>query len=172
MSKLRFNIVFALLLVVCGCSQRGDGYWGSSDGTLRVHLEVAYDPEARQHFASLVFQNVSKKSIIVWDSGFWPNTLLKCTDVDRVPAQLTPEGTNLLKAFSPGGARDKNSALRLSPTQVRRSSDNIALERVFVLQPSKTYQVTATYEERQEEGWVGSVTSNVAYIRGSEGYEQ
>jgi hypothetical protein len=172
MTKLRIYILLALLLVDCGCSQRGDGYWGDSDGTLRIHLDVVYDPGARQHFASLVFQNVSKKSIIVWDSGFWPNTLLKCSDANGVPAQLTPQGTKLLKAFSPGGARDKNSPLRLAPNQVRRSGDNTALERAFVLQPSKTYRVTATYEERQEEGWAGSVTSNAAYIRGSEGYEQ
>jgi hypothetical protein len=160
-----YSILFASLLVMTGCGHdvHGDGYWGDSSNMLRLHIEVT-KRASNQHWVSVVFQNISKEQMRIWESGFWPNTMLQCFDDSGRNAETTIEGINLLKSFTPGGSRDKNYLVSLAPNQTHRS-DPVLLERVFKLHSPKTYHVRVIYEERWAGGWTGSVTSNVVDVK-------
>lgn len=133
----------------------------SSRNDLSVYLDVSLDHEG--HWLTVKFQNIGKSDLEIWESGFWPNTLLTCHDEAGISPPTTVEGQRLLNAFNPGGSRDKNVSIRLKPFQVH-NGDPVLLERVFVMDPAKTYFVSAVYEERAESGWGGRVGTNPVRI--------
>jgi hypothetical protein len=91
-------------------------------------------------------QNIGDKKADIWNAGFWPNHRVHLVDQDQQAVQLTDFGKQCLAAFSPGGARDKNVQIPLSPGEVYDRYQPIALNRMFKLVPGN-YRVQVEYQE-------------------------
>jgi RNA polymerase sigma factor (sigma-70 family) len=106
-------------------------------------------------------KNVSKAEQIVWHSGFWANHQVLVRDADRKEPPLTPEGARGRKAFSPGGERWKNVAVKLPPGGEDATEGNYDLTKLYDLSRPGRYTVQYIYEEKQG-GWEGRLPSNIA----------
>src|SRR5262249_7152167 len=60
-----------------------------------------------------VVKNVSKEEQTIWHSGFWANHQIIVKDTAGKEPALTDFGKQLRKAFSPGGERFKNVAVKV-----------------------------------------------------------
>ncbi len=136
---------------LCGRTVRGLRLCVSTN-TLSLHVNAPI-------LIEFAFSNNSKHSISFWQSGFFPNTLIDLSDPRRKPVKLTPEGVRLRKTFSPGGERDQNFSVTLKPGQ-RYRIETFDLRRMFEMKADNAYFLTITYEERQQDGWQGRITSN------------
>jgi len=108
-----------------------------------------------------VKRNVSKETLKVWHSGFWPNHQIAVKDADGQEPALTKQGAHCKKAFNPGGARDKNFPVELKPDTEDATEGNSDLTLYFDLTKPGKYSVEIIYEEKQG-GWEGRVVSNTA----------
>ena len=104
-------------------------------------------------------QNVSDGEIFLWKSGFWPNNTIVVLNDRGESVKLTKEGRRNLAAFSPGGDRDKNFRVRLKSNESIDMS-TLDLRRLFVFASPGNYTVRFIYEEYQDGGWQGKLTSN------------
>lgn len=109
-------------------------------------------------------QNVSGSEIALWQSGFWPNNKIVALDDHGASVKLTREGRQKLAAFSPGGERTKNFLMRLKSNE---SFDvtTLDLRKLFVFESPGNYTVRFLYEEYQDGGWQGKLTSNELRFR-------
>jgi len=156
-----------LFVALVGCSadrrKTSDEAWGGELNGLRIGLTNT-NPGLDRHILVLTFQNVGRDEIQWWYSGVWPNTLYQCFDRDGRIAELTSEGTNLIRRFSPGGDRSLNYLRKLSPGE-SHSIQPVNIESLYKLSAGRRYTVRAIYEEHQEGGWSGAITSNVVEIQ-------
>ena len=110
-------------------------------------------------------KNVSKESMVVWRSAFWPNTRGFVFDHRGNEVTPTEAGRQVIRAFSPGGERAKNVAWTV---EAGEEEPHVAVEltRYFQLSQSGLYSVQFLYEEYQEDAlgmraWRGQCWSNV-----------
>jgi hypothetical protein len=109
-------------------------------------------------------QNASDGEIVLWQSGFWPNNTIVVLNDRGESVKLTKEGRRNLAAFSPGGARNKNFRVQLKPHE-SIDINTLDLRRFFVLNARGNYTVRFIYEEYQDGGWQGKLTSNELRFR-------
>jgi len=109
-------------------------------------------------------QNASDREIVLWQSGFWPNNTIVVLNDRGESVKLTKEGRRNLAAFSPGGARNKNFRVQLKPNE-SIDINTLDLRRFFVLNAPGNYTVGFIYEEYQDGGWQGKLTSNELRFR-------
>ena len=172
MNNLRSSVVIVslalIVLALCpscqvGAKSKADKQWGRACEGLRIRIDVENKADEK-HDVVLFFQNVSKHKLRIWNSGFWPNTMLQCYTDEGTSAEPTSEGRRWLNIFKPGGERSFNILVKLNPGQIYESR-TLELERVYELIPSEEYQVRVIYEEHFEMGWSGAVTSNVVRVK-------
>jgi hypothetical protein len=70
--------------------------------------------------------NASGDPVTIWVSGFWPNHRIIVRDEGGDEAPLTELGRSLMRAFSPGGGRDKNFPRVIQPGD---SYDRLSVDR-------------------------------------------
>jgi hypothetical protein len=109
-------------------------------------------------------QNVSDGEIVLWQSGFWPNNTIVVLNDRSESVKLTKEGRRNLAAFSPGGDRNKNFPVRLKSNE-SIDINTLDLRRFFVFASPGNYTVRFIYEEYQDGGWQGKLTSNELRFR-------
>lgn len=109
-------------------------------------------------------QNVSSGEITFWQSGFWPNNTIAVLNDRGEPVKFTKEGRRNLAAFSPGGARSKNARIRLKSNE-SFDLNTLDLRRFFVFGSPGNYTIRFTYEEYQDGGWQGKLSSNELRLR-------
>jgi RNA polymerase sigma factor (sigma-70 family) len=108
-----------------------------------------------------VVKNVSKDEQTLWHSGFWPNHQILVKDADGKEPPLTEFGQERRKAFSPGGERTKNVAVKVPPGGEDAAYEPYDLTKLYDLTKTGRYTVQYVYEERQG-GWEGRLPSNEA----------
>ena len=111
--------------------------------------------------AKYTVKNVSKSEQIIWHSGFWPNHQIIVRDADGKEPPLNAAGAAGRKAFSPGGDRFKNIAVKLAPGAEDDTEGAYDLTWVYDLSKPGRYTVQYIYEEKQG-GWEGRLPSNEA----------
>jgi hypothetical protein len=92
-------------------------------------------------------------------SGFWPNNTIVVLNDHGQSIKLTKEGRQGLAAFSPGGGRNKNFPMRLKSRE-SINVNTLDLRKLFVFDSPGNYTVRFIYEEYQDGGWQGKLTSN------------
>jgi RNA polymerase sigma factor (sigma-70 family) len=111
--------------------------------------------------ATYTVKNVSKVEQTVWHSGFWLNHLVLVRDADGKEPPLTPLGEQGRKAFSPGGERWKNVAVKVPPGGADAAYELYDLAKLYDLSKPGRYTVQYIYEEKLG-GWEGRLPSNEA----------
>ena len=161
--------LLVLLPFLCGCTGRDAEQpmetWGKVTDGLQMHIWMERQVYRRGEDipVSSAFRNCSKSPLQLWQSSFWPNTKVEAWTADGQDAVLTAEGYLKRRRFSPGGERDKNFRRTIKPGHVY-PIEAIKIDRLFVMAPDTAYFVQFTYEEKQSEGWIGSVKSNVIRV--------
>ncbi len=111
--------------------------------------------------------NVSGQPLQLWHSGFWPNHRIRVCDPLGELAPMTEQGKLRFKAFTPGGARDKNFPADLAAGKQDSTEGNYNLLEFYDLKKPGLYSVQYLYEEYQG-GWQGQAWSNVLVIEVAE----
>ncbi len=162
-----FGVMLVTLVVAAAVPQTNpaaaDDGFGPEVGGLRakVALERQTFTVGQPIMTRYIVRNVSKDELIVWHSGFWPNHRIIVTDAEGADVKPTERGKEARKAFSPGGAHDKNFPMKLPPGQEDDSEGAFDLTRYYELNRPGHYAVQILYEEKQG-GWQGRLESNRA----------
>jgi hypothetical protein len=94
---------------------------------------------------NLVFRNDTKKTIEIWQSGFWPNHRVTMQDSGGKPVPLTSPGkTGAARFGSPN--RDKNAPFEIKAGK-SYSYATPPLPSAFELKPGK-YTLSVVYEDK------------------------
>lgn len=125
--------------------------WGSEQGGLRSRIWTdktvfSINEPILVYYA---IQNVSKEPQTIWHSGFWPNHLINVTDSEGKAVKLTPLGDQNQRAFSPGGYREKNVPVVLTPKAVDSAWSEINLHEYFIFKNPGNYYVQYLYQENK-----------------------
>jgi RNA polymerase sigma factor (sigma-70 family) len=108
-----------------------------------------------------VVKNVSREEQTLWHSGFWPNHQVVVRDAAGKEPPLTEFGGRCRKAFSPGGERWKNVAVKVALGAEDAAYEQYDLTKLYDLSRPGRYTVEYVYEEKQG-GWEGRLPSNQA----------
>ena len=109
-------------------------------------------------------QNISKDTVTIWHSGFWPNNKIVATDSNNIEVPRTEWGKMTLSAFSPGGPRLKNYPVRLAPGEIDSAYEKYDLQYHFIFEKGGVYNVTYYYHEMQSKAEI-KVQSNTVKIQ-------
>jgi hypothetical protein len=135
-----------------------DGWGKEKNGLVsRVTADKAEFKAGEQIYIHYQIKNIDNEEHTVWHNGFWPNHKVVVLDADGKEAALTPAGRDRRDAFSPGGRRDKNTPMKLSPGDVDDLWVAYDLREMFVLDQPGKYTVQYHYEETKGD----AVKSNV-----------
>lgn len=152
--------------VVCSADPPETGAFGHPNHGLASHVEIS----GRQFTAgkpvlvSYTVQNLAATPTRIWHSGFWANHQIRVCDQNGKLAALSAFGQERFKAFSPGGARNKNFPVDIKPgSEDKSDGDTQDITRLYDLSSPGIYSVQALYEEYQG-GWEGQLWSNVIVI--------
>jgi RNA polymerase sigma factor (sigma-70 family) len=106
-------------------------------------------------------KNISKEEQTLWHSGFWLNHQVIVRDAAGKELPLTDFGRQCRKAFSPGGERWKNVAVKLAPGAEDAAYEQYDVTKLHDLSRPGRYMVQYVYEEKLG-GWEGRLPSNEA----------
>jgi hypothetical protein len=163
------------IILLCGAASAGDlaepsaeGFaWGRETNGLTSRIWAAQHqfkvgvPITVWHAK----KNVGKEPMVVWNSGFWPNTRVFVFDHRGNDVTPTEAGRQGIRAFSPGGERKKNVPWVVEPGK-EEAHQPVELTRYFQLDRPGLYSVQFLYEEYQEDSkgkkaWRGQCWSNI-----------
>jgi uncharacterized protein (DUF2141 family) len=111
----------------------------------------------------LVFRNLSKHSITIWFSGFWPNHQIKVVNEQGQMAPMTAFGERCWSiAGKASRERDKNYPRVVSPGGTLRDGSPADLTTLYTLKPGK-YTVTVVYHDEQGPTPIKAVSNPVEF---------
>jgi hypothetical protein len=105
-------------------------------------------------------RNTSTAPIGIWHSGFWRNHRVIVHDAADQDVPFLPRGERNDKQFAPRAPHDPSELQPLGPDKEESNGPDIYLTQLFKLTQPGTYTVRFVYEERQTQGWDGTLESN------------
>jgi len=168
LQRLISIVLIALLpATACAIDDSSKPTWGHPNHGLTSGIAIT----GRQFAAgkpillSYTVQNLTKKPVRIWHSGFWPNHQLRVCDQNGKLATLRPFGQERFNAFSPGGERRKNFPVEIAPGEEDKSDGEMQdIAQLYDLSAPGIYSVQVLYEEYQG-GWEGQLWSNIIIIQ-------
>ena len=170
---MKHLIIWSLGVLVCTGAYSADpsepAAFGHPNHGLVSRIEITgrkFTPD-KPISVSYTVKNLATMPTRIWHSGFWANHQIRVCDQNGKLVALRDFGRERFKAFSPGGARDKNFPVDIKPGGEDKSNGTIDMQditRLYDLSSPGIYSVQALYEEYQG-GWEGQLWSNVIIIQ-------